>query len=188
MTSNIELKFQVAVPEDANRIAHLVQAAFRAEDNGASWIGPDVALNRSFTMTSEEVLSTINNPNAACIMVTTSEDILVGVMAAIKRSDKLARLANLAVDQRYQRGGLGRRVLAHAEEYVQKKWGVEKIGLNALSTRSLLIEWYESRGYVRTGDKSPFAVERLEELGLSKDLHFVEMEKFVGGGKTGESV
>ncbi|KAL1594642.1 hypothetical protein SLS60_010403 [Paraconiothyrium brasiliense] len=181
MSNNIELHFRVATPDDAAQIAQLVQAAFRHQDT--RWTGPDIELNRRFTMTPEEVLSTINNPNAVFLMATANDGTLVGAMATIKKTEELARLAMLAVDPAVQARGLGRRVLANAEEYAIKTWGVKMLGLNALNTRGLLIEWYERRGYVKTGETSPFPVEAFKELELPKDLHFVEMEKQVGGGK-----
>ncbi|KAK3210243.1 hypothetical protein GRF29_44g2091010 [Pseudopithomyces chartarum] len=181
MSTETHLNFHVATANDASQIAQLIQAAFRAEDNGTAWTGPDVVLNRTFTLTPEEVLSTINNPEAEFLIAKTEDGTLVGAMAAIKRSDELARLAMLAVDQSYQRSGLGRRVLANAEDYVQKNWGVKKIGLNALNTRGLLLEWYERQGYVRTGEKSPFPVKAFRDIELPEDLHFVEMEKDLGG-------
>ncbi|KAJ4295582.1 hypothetical protein N0V90_007595 [Kalmusia sp. IMI 367209] len=180
MASSIPIQFRVATPDDAVQIAQLVQAAFRADDSRESWTA-DVELNRSFTMKPEEALATINNPNAAFLMAITNDDTLIGAIATIKRSKELARFAMLAVDQTYQRNGLGRRVLEHAEEYAQKTWGVKKLGLNALNTRELLIGWYERRGYVRTGEKSPFPVEAFKNLDLPRDLHFVEMEKEAGG-------
>lgn len=184
MTSNTKLSFRVAAPEDAAAIAQLVQAAFRAEESGTAWTGPDVQLNRTFTMSPDEVLSTINNPNADFLMASTSDGTLVGAMAAVKRSNELARLAMLAVSPTYQGGGLGRQILANAEKHAQEKWGIKKIGLNALNTRALLMEWYERRGYVKTGEKSPFPVKALRGIELPDDLHFVEMEKIVQGTDT----
>ena len=150
-------------------------------------------------MTAEEVLPTINNPAAAFLVATTTTNddnddttTIIGTMAAIKKTSSLARLAMLAVDPSLQASGLqlGRRVLAHAESYAINTWGVTTLGLDALNTRGLLIEWYERRGYVKTGETSPFPVEALKglEVEVTKDLHFVEMEKVVGGGRSGVGI
>ncbi|KAJ4359534.1 uncharacterized protein N0V89_000089 [Didymosphaeria variabile] len=186
MSTNIQLHFRVATPDDAAQVAQLVQAAFRHQD--ARWTGPDAELNRRFTMTPVEVLSTITNPDAVFLMATNDKGTLVGAMATIKKIEELARMAMLAVDPAFQAGGVGRRVLAHAEEYAINTWGVKNLGLNALNTRGLLIEWYERRGYVKTGETSPFPVEAFKELELPEDLHFVEMEKNVEGSKGAGSV
>lgn len=177
MTDVDQYVFRVATPSDATQIAALIQAAFRAEDNGVDWIGDHAELNRTYTMSPEEVLSTIEKPGSAFLMATSADESLVAAVATTKRNDELARIAYLVVDQTCQRGGLGLRTLSNAEEYVRKTWNVKKIGLNALSTRSLLIKWYERRGYVQTGEKTPFPIQAFRSLKLPEDLHFVEMEK-----------
>ncbi|KAL5405235.1 hypothetical protein PMIN03_008613 [Paraphaeosphaeria minitans] len=178
MSPTTQLNLRVATADDAAPIAQLVQSAFRHQD--IAWTGPDTELNRTFTMTPEEALATITNPNAAFLMATTDDGALVGCMATFKKTDELARVAMLAVDPTLQAGGVGRRVLSHAEEYAIKNWGVKTLGLNALHTRELLLKWYEKRGYVRTGETSPFPVQALRGLGIEQDLYFVEMEKVVG--------
>jgi ribosomal protein S18 acetylase RimI-like enzyme len=177
MTSDMHLHFKVAIPDDAAQIAQLVQIAFRYED--VKWTGPDVELNRRFTMTTEEALATINNPNAAFLMAITDDDTIVGAMIAIKKTEELARLAKLAVDPTFQTRGIGRFILEQTEEYVLKTWCVERIGLNALSTRGSLIKWYEKRGYTKTGEKSELPAWALRNMGLARAIHFVEMEKQV---------
>jgi GNAT superfamily N-acetyltransferase len=83
----------------------------------------------------------------------------------------------LAVDDAYQRFGIGRKVLAYAEEYVRREWGVRRGGLNALSTREELILWYVRCGYQKTGEVTPFPVEMFAGMELPGGLCFVEMEK-----------
>ncbi|KAF2449215.1 acetyltransferase [Karstenula rhodostoma CBS 690.94] len=186
MASTLPLHFKVATPDDAAQIAKLVQSAFRHQD--IKWTGPDIELNRRFTTTPAQPLAIITNPDAAFLMATTADGTLVGAMAAVKKTEQLARLAMLAVDPTLQAGGIGRRVLAQTEEFAVETWGVKKLGLNALNTRELLVEWYERRGYVRTGERSEFPAEGLRELGIVKEVFFVEMEKAVGGDGMGEKV
>ncbi|KAH7175879.1 putative N-acetyltransferase, GNAT family [Dactylonectria macrodidyma] len=173
---NNNLQFRIATPDDAAQIQALVEAAFRAEDSRPDWTA-DMKLGSSFRIGVETILSQITKPDSAILMAT-DDGALVGSVEVSKRDD-LARISMLAVDLRHQRGGLGRRVLAHAEDYCQRTWGVHRIGLNALSTREQLISWYMRRGYQKTGETSPFPKERLGELELSDDLHFVELEKLV---------
>lgn len=186
MSSNIQINFKIATQDDASQIAQLIQSAFRHQD--ITWTGPDTELNRNFTMTPAEALSTITNPNAVFILATIPDGTIVGCMATFKKTGDLARLAMLAVDPTLQAGGIGRRILAQTEEYAVKTWSVKKLGLNALNTRELLLGWYEKSGYVRTGETSAFPVEVMRGLGIKKDLHFVEMEKVVGGDEVAGNV
>ncbi|KZL81724.1 gnat family protein [Colletotrichum incanum] len=169
------LSFRIAKPEDAPQLQQLVQAAFRAEDSRADWTA-DMELGRSFHYSVEEVLTTINNPDAAIIMAIDQNNALAGSVETIKRNAGLARFAMLSVDPNQQRGGIGRQVLAYAEEFA-RQWGVKTFGLNALSSREKLIEWYERCGYKKSGETSPFPVDRFPQLDLPKNLCFVELEK-----------
>ncbi|KAK2034481.1 acetyltransferase [Colletotrichum zoysiae] len=175
MANDIPLKFRVATLEDAPQVQQLVQAAFRAEDSRADWTA-DMRLGRSFHYPVEEVLETIANPDAAIIMASGQDGVLLGSVGVIKRDDGLARLAMLSVNPERQRGGVGRQVLAYAEDFA-RKWGAKTAGLGALSSREKLIEWYERCGYKKTADTSPFPVDRLDHLDLPKGLCFVELEK-----------
>jgi ribosomal protein S18 acetylase RimI-like enzyme len=153
-----------------------VQSAFRAEDSRPAWTA-DEKLNSSFSIEVKEILATITNPDTAFLMATDSNAALVATIGVSKKAADRGRLFMLAVDQRYQRGGVGRQVLAYAEDYFQRTWGITNIGLNALSTRQNLILWYIRRGYRKTGEETPFPREQFKDLALPDDMCFVELEK-----------
>jgi ribosomal protein S18 acetylase RimI-like enzyme len=172
------LKFRIATPEDAPAIQQLVQAAFQAADTRQDWTA-DMELNVRFRIAVEEVMPRISNPNSAIVMAFTTTEIgetLVASVEVAKRSDDLARLSMLAVDQHHQRGGIGRDLLTYAESYCQQQWGATRF-LDALSTRQALIAWYMRRGYQKTGETVPFPVEKFSDLSLPADLCFVQLEK-----------
>ncbi|KAK2010858.1 acetyltransferase [Colletotrichum eremochloae] len=180
MANVVPLDFRVAMAEDAPQLQRLVQAAFRAEDKRADWTA-DMKLGRSFQYSVEEVLTTINNPDTAIIMASDQNGVLLGSVGIVKRNDSLVRFVMLSVNPEQQCGGIGRRVLAYAENFA-RSWGVKTFELNALSSRERLIEWYERCGYKKTGQTSPFPADRLSQLDLPKDLCFVELEKDVIAG------
>jgi ribosomal protein S18 acetylase RimI-like enzyme len=167
------LHFRIAAREDAEAVRALIESAFRAEDSRADWIGsPELAT--SFTMNIELILATIERPDANILLATDGETIL-GCIGALWLSDKAtARLSWLAVQPGLHRSGIGRRIVEHAEEYCRSTWQVDKLGLNALCTRTALIKWYGRRGFKETGDKTPFPLPDREP---GQELHFVEMEK-----------
>lgn len=177
--NNTNLQFRIATPEDAPQLQKLVQAAFRAEDSRENWTA-DMTLNSSFRMEVEEVLRIITKPDSAILIATNSDDdnnTLVACCGISKRSDNLARFGPFAVDTQLQRRGLGRQVLAYAEDYCRRTWGVKKLELNALSTRRELIAWYMRCGYQKTGASEPFPHDRFEELDLPEDMCFIMFEK-----------
>ncbi|EED17716.1 GNAT family acetyltransferase, putative [Talaromyces stipitatus ATCC 10500] len=183
VTAKSNLQFRTATPEDAPAIEQLVQSAFRAADIRQDWTA-DMELNIRFRIEVDEVMPRITNPDSAIVMAFARGDggkeLLVASLEVTKRSDELARLSMLAVDQHHQRGGIGREILSYAEAYCQKTWGVTKFGLDALSTREALIAWYIRRGYQKTGDTAPFPVDRFSDLALPADLCFVQLEKDLG--------
>lgn len=102
---------------------------------------------------------------------------MVGTIQVSKRGSGYGRLSMIAVDDRFQRSGVGTQILAFAENYCRKVWGVEKFSLNALSTRKALMEWYIRHGYKKVGETRPFPRDDFPELDLADDLCFVELEK-----------
>ncbi|KAI3401500.1 hypothetical protein diail_10934 [Diaporthe ilicicola] len=192
------LRFRIATPEDAPKIQELIQTAFRTEDTRERWTG-SAELASQFHISADDVLASITDPDRAVLVATTEAHnsdtcTLVASVEASRRGGgggggggtgtgtggpPTARLSMLAVDQRRQRAGLGRRVLAHAEDYCRRAWGAAGLvlGLNALSTRGALIEWYVRCGFRRTGGTSAFPRDRFPGLALPGDLCFVELEK-----------
>lgn len=172
------LKFRLAAQNDAPSIQELVQSAFRAEDTRKDWTA-DMSLGRNFSVKTEEVLATIAHPDKA-ILIALTDDHFENLVASIeisKRGNDHARFSMISVGQAYQQAGVGRRVLAYAEQYCQENWGSLAFELNALSTRQELIAWYERRGYRKTGETSAFPVEKFPSLALPEDMCFVELEK-----------
>ncbi|RSM10864.1 hypothetical protein CEP52_003344 [Fusarium oligoseptatum] len=170
------LQFRIATPDDAPQLQQLIQAAFRAEDSRKDWVG-DAELAANFCISVDEVLPKITSPDSEMIMAFDDNGALAGTVGVFHRNDDLARLFYLAVDQTLHRGGIGRQVLEYAEGYCQRTWGVKKLGLDALTLRKELISWYMRRGYVPTGEITPFPVDKLNGRALPEGLGFVEMEK-----------
>lgn len=171
-----KLNFRVATEEDAAQLQQLVESAFRAEDSRKGWTD-DLGLSLSFRLDAQEILAMITKPDSVMLMATNGQNTLVGSIGTSRRDTNHAHLFMLAVDTSQQRSGIGRQVLAYAEDYCQRTWGVTTLGLNALSNRQQLILWYSRRGYKPTGETSPFPREKFENLVLPGDLCFVEFEK-----------
>jgi ribosomal protein S18 acetylase RimI-like enzyme len=170
------LNFSIAGEQDAERLQQLIQSAFRAEDTRADWVG-DMGLASSFHLSVDEVLPVINNPESDYLVARDPETgAILSVVAVLKRG-QTGRLAMLAVDPSLHRGGIGRQIVSYAQEYCSKTWGVEKLGLNALSTRQALISWYSRCGFKETGERTPFPYDRFPDMELQEGLVFIEMEK-----------
>lgn len=172
------LNFRTASADDASALQRLIQAAFRAEDSRQGWVA-DTALNARFTIDIAHIAKTITEPDSDFLIASNKAGDIVATIAVSKRDPDHARIFMLAVDQRWQQGGLGRQVLAYAEQYCQRTWGVTRLGLDALSTRQELISWYLRRGYLKTGEMKPFPRDAYSDLDLPEDLVFVQFEKSI---------
>ena len=64
-------------------------------------------------------------------------------------------LAMLTVKPDIQDGGLGKKLLAAAEDFAVTH-GARRMRLSVVHQRAELIAWYERRGYARTGETEPF--------------------------------
>jgi GNAT superfamily N-acetyltransferase len=175
-----KLHFCTATQVDALRIQQLIQSAFRTEDSREDWTG-NMELASNFRVEVEEVEARISNDDVITLMAVDSNNALVGSIEVSKRGTDCGRLSMIAVDDRYQRGGVGRQILSYAEDFCQQTWGVTRFSLNALSTRPALIEWYLRCGYQKTGETSPFPREKFSNISLPDDMCFIELEKDFGG-------
>ena len=101
--------------------------------------------------------------------------------ACVALTDKgagLAYLGMLTVDPSRQSAGLGRIILAAAEDHCAAQFGASRIEMTVIAQRGELIAWYERLGYSPTGERRPFPAHD-PRLGLPKraDLAFVVLEK-----------
>jgi ribosomal protein S18 acetylase RimI-like enzyme len=86
-------------------------------------------------------------------------------------------LGMLTISPREQTNGWGSILLEEAEKFARKK-GARSISLNVIYLRESLIEWYERRGYRRTGKTQPFPYgDETVGIPLRQDLSFLVFEK-----------
>ncbi|RYP00828.1 hypothetical protein DL766_003256 [Monosporascus sp. MC13-8B] len=177
--ANGNLKFHVATPEDAVRLQPLVRSAYRGEESRKGWT------TEADLLTGERIdvaglMAKIKAPNSVILIATVDEDeygVPVSCCELCRRSDDLAYFGLFAVDPRRQAGGIGRRVLAYAEDYCRREWGARRLEMQVIWTRRELIEWYVRRGYRVTGETRPFPYGELgNDVALRDDLYFQVLE------------
>jgi len=158
-------------------IIDLVNAAFRGSGAEASWnieagILEGQRMNDSLL---RQDLAT--NPAARLLIHRDTDSSLLGTVWLEPAPEGKWYLGLLTIRPSLQKQQLGRTLLAAAEEYAKLR-GAHAIGMTVLNVRSALIEWYERRGYHRTGEMKPFPYgDDRFGVPLRDDLEFVVLEK-----------
>ncbi|HYZ48848.1 MAG TPA: GNAT family N-acetyltransferase, partial [Sphingomonas sp.] len=103
---------------------------------------------------------------------------LIGCVNVADQSDRRAYLGMLSIEPARQAEGLGRLLIAAAEQHAASLFGATIIEMTVIRQREELIAYYERRGYARTGEERPFPLDD-PRFGIPKrhDLSFVVLAK-----------
>ena len=167
--------FRIAVPGDAESLSRLVNSAYRGEASKRGWTTEAGLLGGQ--RTDPDTLRSLISVNSNAILLMHQDADLIGCVL-LQQKTQSAYLGMLTVLPDLQAGGIGRRLLAAAEDWVFENWLFRLIEMTVIRQRSELIVWYERRGYVNTHRTEPFPYGD-EKFGLPKrpDLEFVVLEK-----------
>ncbi len=149
------LTFRKAQPTDAERIAALVNSAYRGEHSKQGWTTEAELLDGRRT-DAQEVLQRINRPGSIILLCLQGAEILGSVH--IEQAGDHADLGMFVVEPGLQGQGVGKRLLALAEQTAQQEWAARKMVMYVITLRHELIAFYQRRGYRRTGVFKPFPV------------------------------
>lgn len=166
-----------ATEADYPAIIDLVNIAFRGTGAGASWnieAGILEGQRMNDSLLREDLAQ---NPEAQLLIHREADGSLLGTVWLDRKADGRWYLGLLTVRPAQQKQKLGSKLLTAAEEYA-KRGGAHTMRMTVLSVRYALIEWYERRGYHRTGETKPFPYgdDRFGKP-LRDDLEFVVLEK-----------
>ncbi|KAF6802966.1 hypothetical protein CSOJ01_11240 [Colletotrichum sojae] len=184
------LSIRPATPADVPALLPLIRSAYRGEKSRNGWT-TEADLLADQRIDEEGLLAKITEPEGVVLMVTeesTTTNIIdekettpppISCCEVLRREGgETAYFGLFAVDPDRQAGGVGRRVLEHAERFAKERWGVKRMEMWVIWTRKELISWYERRGYRKTGKREEFPYEGLVDgQALRDDLWFEVMEK-----------
>jgi ribosomal protein S18 acetylase RimI-like enzyme len=165
----VPLAFRDATPADPEVVTDLVNAAYSGPDAAQGWT-PETHLHAGPRTTLVEVQAILADPTQRILLC--YGPILVGSV----QIDAGGHLGMLAVPPLRQASGIGRALLAHAEDRARALWACDSLTLTAISLQTDLISYYERRGYQRTGRREPFPHD--EQPGaLRHDFDLIELKK-----------
>ena len=178
------ISLRPAVPDDAPAIATLVNSAYRGEGSKRGWTTEADILGGQRT-DFEKIIEMIGVKDSRVELAFDDAGMLIGCVHLKKESDASCYLAMLTVDPSRQAGGIGKTIMAHAED-IARAWGCAWMRMTVISPRAELIAYYERRGYAKTGVMEPFP-EDDPRFGLPKvrGLQFAELTKPLDGRANG---
>lgn len=165
-----------ATPADLPALHALIESAYRGESARRGWSHEADLLEGQ--RTDLAALESMLGDPCQLLLVFRDGDSLRACVSLTDKGDRIAYLGLLTVDPKRQASGLGRLILAAAEDQAAEHFGATRVEMSVIAQRAELIAWYERRGYVLTDERRPFPNDD-PRFGLPRrsDLEFVVLEK-----------
>jgi GNAT superfamily N-acetyltransferase len=167
----------VATDADVPAAVELINRAFRGRGADASWSTEERYIEG--TRTNEEMLrdEMAAHANARLLLWREPDNTLLGCVWMQPEEDNVWYLGSLSVAPQEQKAGLGRRLLAAAEDWARAR-GAREIRMTVVHVRAALLDWYARRGYALTGETKPFPYgDARYGKPTRDDLYFVVLSK-----------
>jgi ribosomal protein S18 acetylase RimI-like enzyme len=169
MSDATPLRFRIATASDVSALHPLVESAYRGDMSRQGWT-TEADLLSGNRIDAAGLLAKITAQDGAVLLATTTtsnteknnddntphnenneQEELIACCELSRRPPSSAYFGLFAVSPTKQGGGIGRAVLAYAEEFCRREWGMQRLEMTVISSRVELIEWYGRRGYRVTG-------------------------------------
>ncbi len=160
---------------DIPKLNQLVNSAYRGESSKKGWTHESELIGG--TRTSEALLTeTINQANSTILKYVENGQIIACVL--LEQQPDSLYLGMLTVSPTLQGGGIGKKLLAAAEEMAHSL-KISTISMTVVSVRNELIDWYKRHGYQATGQIKPFPMYDRNFGEPKQFLEFIVMEKIL---------
>ncbi len=170
-----EPTFRDANVDDIPALVALVTSAYRGDASRAGWTTEADVLDGN-RIDAGVLRQDIERSHSRVILLERADELLA--CAHVCEDDGAGYFGMFAVKPALQGGGVGKALLDEAERVVRDEWRLPVMRMTVIDLRVELIEFYERRGYRRTGILKPFPYGD-ERFGIPRrdDLRFEVLEK-----------
>lgn len=161
--------------QDIPALTALINSAYRGETSKKGWTTEANLLEGK--RTDEQEMTEIFLDPKNTILKYTEKDHIIGSVLLVEKGHQLY-LGMLTVSPELQNSGIGKKMLAEAENHA-KALGLSSIIMTVISVREELIAWYKRHGYVDTGEREAFPVSEIHVTISEKPLEFIYLEKVI---------
>jgi ribosomal protein S18 acetylase RimI-like enzyme len=168
------LQFRIGATEDSGDICALVNSVYRGENSKKGWT-TEADLLDGIRITTEKVNEILQTENHAILLMLLNKKI-IGCVHLQKKKSK-CHLGMLSVDVDFQNKGIGKILITKSEDYAKTVFDCDEMEMKVIGQRTELVEYYQRRGYILTGEKEDFVMGKHFGALKVKDLYFVYMVK-----------
>ncbi|MBX3040219.1 MAG: GNAT family N-acetyltransferase [Bdellovibrionaceae bacterium] len=173
----MKLLYSQCTEADLPKAVDFVNAAYRGDSSKAGWTTEESLLGGQ--RTDIEMLRTLCTSPGNQIWLA-REDVfgaLVGLFH-LENSPEKTFLGMLTVAPESQDAGIGKLLIAKAEDLARTQWNLKELHMTVISLRHELIAYYQRRGYLPTGEKKDFPMND-PRYGIPKrnDFHLLVLKK-----------
>jgi GNAT superfamily N-acetyltransferase len=166
-TIALDISFRQGVDADCEELVTLTNTAFASDKTTQAWSGTE----RRPIVECDEMMEKMLKPETCHVLlaVDSKTDRILAMLGlrlldesrdypsvASRGPGPTVWLSSLAVLPDLHGTGVGGKLVAYAEDYAVKHFGVKRIMLDMVGTRVELMAWYGRRGYVKTDEIKPF--------------------------------
>lgn len=146
-----------AKPNELPALHTVIERAYRGDAARGGWTH-EADLIVEGTRTDLATLEAILADPAQRLLIALGENAPIGCVQVTDKGDGLAYLGLLCVDPTLQAGGLGKLLVAAAEDCARDTFHATRMEMTVIDRRLELIAYYERRGYVNAGEKRDFVI------------------------------
>lgn len=161
--------------QDIPALTVLINSAYKGETSKKGWTTEANLLEGK--RTDEQEMTEIFLDPKNTILKYTENDQIIGSVLLVEKGHQLY-LGMLTVSPELQNSGIGKKMLAEAENHA-KTLGLSSIIMTVISVREELIAWYKRHGYVDTGEREAFPVSEIHVTISEEPLEFIYLEKVI---------